>query len=694
MKDTKNTYNIKNLNCPGCALKIEKKIKELDCVSFASIDLVNNKLSITSSSETIDILKTINQIVDRIEPGTKITEVVEETEEGRKVNLISIISGFILFLLAYFNLFTENITTVLFIVSYAFVGYKVIYKAFKNISRGNLFDENFLMVMATFAAVYVKSYPEAVAVMLFYEIGEFFQDLALNRSRKSIKELIDIQPKFAHLKQDNQLSKVEPSEVKVNDIIIVKPGEKIPLDGIIIEGQSSVDSSQLTGESIPKNVEVDDEVLAGFINYNGLLTIKVTKKYEDTAVNKILELVQNAQSKKAKVEKFITKFAKIYTPIVILLAVLTVLLPMFFVPTYQFDEYLYRGAIFLVVSCPCALVISIPLSIFGGIGASSKQGILIKGGNYLDVIRNVGIVVFDKTGTLTKGNFVVTKVIPLKNNLEKMVERTIYAESLSNHAISKAIVKYQSLTIDQSKIKSFEEIFGRGVHAVIENDDVLAGNAKLMIDNHISFSEVNEVGTIVYVAINHTYVGYFVIEDEIKQEAKNTIHQLKKLGVSKTLMLTGDSQKVAEHVGNALSIDRIHANLLPEDKLQILESLKAENSNTCVMFVGDGVNDTPVMTLSDVGVAMGALGSDAAIETSDVVIMNDDLSKLIDAKKLAHITHKKVWQNITFALGVKFFVLALSAFGLANMWEAVFADVGVTLLAVLNSILILKYKTK
>jgi len=694
MSHNKNyTYQIKNLNCPNCALKIEKKINALNEISYVNLDLINNKLSITSSDH-VDILKKMNKIADHIEPGVKITEILDETEGINQIKRLSLISGFILFIIAYLNLFSQEISTILFLTSYVLVGYEVIYKAFRNITRGQIFDENLLMMLATFAAIFVKSYPEAVAVMLFYEVGEYFQELSLDRSRRSIKQLIDIQPKFAHVKQNNELKTVDPHDVLINSIIVVKPGEKIPLDGMIIDGQSSVDSSQLTGESIPKNVEVNDEVLAGFINYNGLLTIKVTKKYEDTTVSKILDLVQNAQSKKAKVEKFITKFAKIYTPIVILLAILTVILPMFFVSNYQFNDYLYRGAIFLVVSCPCALVISIPLSIFGGIGASSKQGILIKGGNYLEVIRKVNIIVFDKTGTLTKGNFAVTKVININDNLDDMVEKTIYAEHFSNHAIAKAIVSYQTLKLDPSKIDSFEEIFGLGVHAFVDGSDVLAGNEKLMKAYNIQFSEVNEIGTVIYIAINQTFVGYFVIEDEIKQEAKSTIENLYKLGISKTVMLTGDSQVVAEHVGKTLSIDEVYASLLPEHKLTLLEKLKKENPKVKMMFVGDGVNDTPVMMASDVGVAMGALGSDAAIETSDVVIMNDNLSKLTTAIKLARITHRKVWQNISLALGVKFFVLMLSAFGFATMWEAVFADVGVTLLAVFNSILILRYKEK
>ncbi len=682
-------YEIDNLNCANCALKIENKIKQLNDVSYVHLDLVNKKLMIRSNSDNLDLLKTVNKIADKIEPGTKINELENKLEENHLLKLISLMFGVVLFIFAYISSYT-----MLFIFSYGLIGYGVIYKAFKNLLRGNLFDENFLMVIATLAAVYVKSYPEAVAVMLFYEVGELFQDLAVGKSRKSIKQLIDIQPKFAHLKLENHLKKVNPHEVQINDIIVVKPGEKVPLDGEIIEGESSLDTSQLSGESVPKEVTIGNEVLAGFINYNGLLTIKVTKSYQDSAVSKILELVQNAQSKKAKVEKLITKFARIYTPIIIFLALLTVVLPIFFIQNYQFNDYLYRGAIFLVVSCPCALVISIPLSIFGGIGASSKQGILIKGGNYLDVIRKTNVMIFDKTGTLTKGNFVVTKVENFDNNLANMILKTMYAESQSNHAIGKAIVKYQPLKINQSKINFFEEIFGKGIHAVIENDDVLAGNANLLKEKGIKFLETNEIGTIIYVAINLQYVGYFIITDEIKKEAKDMIAQLKKQGVKRTIMLTGDSQEMGEFVGRNLSIDEIHAALLPHEKVLFLENLKDKNPQDTIMFVGDGVNDTPIMKKADVSVAMGALGSDAAIETSDVVIMNDDLSKLIIAKELAKLTNNKVWQNIILALTVKFFVLILSVFGLATMWEAVFADVGVTILAVFNSILILNYGRK
>ncbi len=685
-------YQIRNLNCPNCALKIENKISKLQDVSDISIDLVHHQMLVSSSSENKSLLKRINKIANHIEPGIMISDSLDHDETVNMIEILRIVIGFIIFLLAYLNVFSTSLTIVLFISAYALVGYEVIYKAFRNISKGYFFDENFLMTIATLAAVYVKSYPEAVAVMLFYEVGEFFQEMAVNRSRKSIKQLIDIQPKYAHLKQGDEWIRVEPSKVKVNDQIIVKPGEKIPLDGIVIQGQSTVDTSQLTGESIPRNIETDDEVLAGFINFNGLLTISVTKRYEDTAVNKILELVQNAQSKKAKVEKFITKFAKVYTPIVISLAIMIVTIPMLFIENYKFNDYLYRGAIFLVVSCPCALVVSIPLSIFGGIGASSRQGILIKGGNYLDVIRKTGLVVFDKTGTLTKGNFVVTKVVPINIKRQQLIEKTIIAESLSNHAIGKAVVEYQSIDVNQSKIKSFEEIFGHGIKAQIEDEFILAGNAKLMRRENIMFNETLEIGTIVYVAINNKYVGYFVIEDEIKEEAVNTITQLKRTGIH-TVMLTGDNQKVADEVGKRLTINKVYADLLPEDKLKILKQLKINQSKT-TMFVGDGVNDTPVMMAADVSVAMGGLGSDAAIETSDVVIMNDNIKKIIIAKEIAEMTHHKVWQNISLALGVKFIVLSLSAFGIATMWGAVFADVGVSLLAVINSILILRYKNK
>ncbi len=688
-------YDIKNINCANCAAKIEKRIRELDEVSDVNLDFVNKKLTITSNND--DLLGKLNEIAHKIEPGTKITEenVIDDNKNNR-LRILKIIIGFCLFFLAltfeHYEIYKTS-TVILFIVSYAVIGFGVIYKAFFNIKKGNFFDENFLMTIATLAAVYVKSYPEAVAVMLFYEVGELFQDLAVDRSRKSIKKLIDIQPKYANVLRNDKFVKVSPDEVDIGETIIIKPGEKIPLDGIIVKGASSVDTSQLTGESIPKVIQIGDEVLAGFINFNGLLEIKVTKMYRDSAVSKILELVENAQSKKARAEKLITKFARIYTPIVILAAVLVVILPILFVKNYDFNDYLYRGAIFLVVSCPCALVISIPLSIFGGIGASSRQGILIKGGNYLDVIRRTGIIVFDKTGTLTKGNFVVTKVVEFGIDKDELIKKTIMAEKNSGHAIAKAIVSYAKIDIDQGKIKKFEEFFGKGIYVNIDDEDILVGNAKLMNEFKIEYTEAKEVGTIVYVAINNHFKGYFVINDEIKPEAQKTIAYLKKSGM-KTLMLTGDSNEVAQYVGKELAIDEVYANLLPEDKMTIMNKIKKEYPNKSVMFVGDGINDTPVLTASDVGVAMGGLGSDAAIETSDVVIMNDDLNKLISAKALAQLTHRKIWQNIILALGVKSIVLILGAIGLATMWMAVFSDVGVALLAVFNSILILRFKNK
>lgn len=685
------TYNIKNLTCSNCAMKIENKINDLEDVSEVYLDLVNNKLAVTSTSENKVILSKVKKIASSIEPGTKITEELDDEEVSSKFVIIRIVISLIVFLLAYLNVFSE-ISLYLYLISYVIVGIDVIYKALRNIIKGNFFDENFLMMLATFAAIYIKSYEEAVAVMLLYEVGEYLQDLAVNKSRKSIKKLLDIKPKFANLKINNKIQKVNPEIVKVNEIIIVKPGEQIPLDGVIVEGSSSVDTSQLTGESIPKNITVGDEVLAGFINYQGLLEIRVTKLYSDSSVNKILELVQNAQSKKANVERFITRFARIYTPIVILLALLTVFIPMLFVENYQFNDYLYRGAIFLVVSCPCALVISIPLSMFGGIGASSKHGILVKGGNYLDLISKVGIIVFDKTGTLTKGNFAVTKVVSENISEEELIEKTILAESLSNHAIGKAIVNYRSFNIDKDRITKYEEIFGKGIITTIDDEEIIVGNKNLMLEKGIEIPSVNDIGTIVYVAIEKIYHGYFIIEDEIKVEAKETIEKLKTLGISQTIILTGDNLEVGEYVKQKLKIDKIYANLLPENKQSILQEIKKEFPNNLVMFVGDGVNDTPVLTESDIGVAMGALGSDAAIEVSDIVIMNDDLNKLVVLNKISRKTKTKIWQNISLALGIKFLVLGLSAFGLASMWMAIFSDVGVALLAVLNSIMILRIK--
>lgn len=701
-QETKVTYEVQNLSCANCAKKIEKHINEIDGVSEASIDIINKRLTIsTNKSTNVNLLNEMNKIADAIEPGTRFVEMKkhfseheEETEE--KKIIIRLILGGILFVLGYilehFNLYSVAQIT-LFIISYVIIGYEVIYKALKNLIRGNLFDENFLMTIATFAAIYVQSYPEAVAVMLFYEVGEYFQDRAIDRSRKSIRELVAIQPKVAYVKQGNVIKEVHPSEVKVNDIIVIKPGDLVPLDGIVLSGTSEVDTSKLTGESLPRTVEPNSEILAGFINYNGLLEVKVTKLYEDSAVSKILELVENAQSKKAKVEKWITKFARIYTPIVILLAILITVLPIAFVSDYDFNEYLYRGATFLVVSCPCALVISIPLSIFGGIGASSREGILIKGGNYLEILRQAKVIVFDKTGTITKGNFVVTKVMAYDYDENELINLTVRAEKLSNHAIGKAIAMYKEVDQEEYKVEEYEEIFGKGIKARINNLDILIGNKELLLSNNIEvINNVQESGTIIYVAINGKFVGYFVISDEIKVEAKEAIRLLKKDGIETSIMLTGDNLTQASSVAKLVGIDKVFAELLPEDKLTILEQLKQENPDKYFIYVGDGVNDTPVLTASDIGISMGALGSDAAIETSDIVIMNDNLKKLYTARQIAKLTNKKIWQNIIFALAVKILVLILSSIGYATMWMAVFSDVGVALLAILNSVLILRYK--
>jgi len=702
-QENKVTYEVQNLSCANCAKKIEKRINEIDGVSEASIDIINKRLTFNNNSNknNEDLLKEMNKIADSVEPGTKFVEVKKrfyehEEETNEKTILIRLIIGGILFILGYIfehlNIYSKA-QIILFIVSYVLIGYEVIYKAIRNMIKGNLFDENFLMSIATIAAIYVRSYPEAVAVMLFYEVGEYFQDRALDRSRESIRELVAIQPKVAYVKEGTTIKEVHPAQVNINDVIVIKPGDLIPLDGIVISGTSEVDTSKLTGESLPRTVEPNSEVLAGYINYNGLLEVKVTKIYEDSAVSKILELVENAQSKKAKVEKWITKFARIYTPIVILLAILITFVPMAFVENYVFNDYLYRGATFLVVSCPCALVISIPLSIFGGIGASSRAGILIKGGNYLEILRDAKIMVFDKTGTITKGNFVVTKVVTYDFDETELVNLTVSAEKLSNHAIGKAIAMYKEINQDEYTVEDYEEIFGKGIKARIKDNDILIGNKELMLNSNIEVNnEIKETGTLIYVAINGRLSGYFVISDEVKNEAKEAISLLKRDGIEQTIMLTGDNFHQANAVAKKVGIDKVYAELLPEDKLTVLEQLKKEYPDKFFIYVGDGVNDTPVLTASDIGISMGALGSDAAIETSDVVIMNDNLKKLYTARQLAKLTHKKIWQNIIFALSVKVIVLILSGLGYASMWMAVFSDVGVALLAILNSVLILRYK--
>ena len=609
-------------------------------------------------------------------------------------DLTKIIVALILYLIGIIVKFqNEWINNSIFIISYIIVGYEILKKAIRNIFKGKVFDENFLMSVATLGAFGIGEYPEAVAVMLFYQIGELFQDYAVDKSRKSISSLMDIRPDFANVYRNEKIEKVNPEEVKIGETIIVKPGEKIPLDGHIIDGKTSIDTKALTGESMPKDVIEGDEVLSGCINLNGAIKIQVTKEYGESTVSKILDLVENASSRKSKSENFITKFAKYYTPIVVIIAVILAIIPPLIIKGASFAEWLYRALSFLVVSCPCALVISIPLSFFGGIGGASKIGILIKGSNYLEALANTEIAVFDKTGTLTKGVFEVQKVNAIGVSKEELLEIAAYGENYSNHPISKSIKQAYNKKIDESQIIDVQELSGLGIEAKIKNQNVLLGNEKLMNEKGIKFEKSKDIGTILYIAIEGKYAGYILIRDKIKEDSKKTIDELKRNGIKQTVILTGDRQNVGEAVAKEIGIDKVYTELLPDEKVKKVEELlKTKTEKGKLVFVGDGINDAPVLTLADIGIAMGGLGADSAIEAADIVIMTDEPSKIIKAIKISKKTMRIVKENIVFAIFVKIAVLILTAFGLSTMWEAVFADVGVSIIAIINALRVLYTK--
>ena len=584
-----------------------------------------------------------------------------------------------------------------FLTAYVIVGGDVVKRAVGNIGKGQVFDENFLMTIATVGAFFVGEYPEAVAVMLFYQVGELFQSYAVNRSRKNITELMDIRPDFANVRRDGVEEQVDPDEVAVGETIVVKPGERIPLDGVITKGNSSLDTMALTGESVPREVLCGEEVISGCINLTGVLEVQVSKPFGESTVSKILDLVENASSKKAEAENFITKFARYYTPIVVLCAAVLAVIPPLFLGGWS--TWIYRGLTFLVVSCPCAVVISVPLSFFGGLGGASKAGVLIKGSNYLEALAEAEIVVMDKTGTLKKGTFKVTEVKPASENGvevisgEKLLELTAYAESYSNHPISLSIQKAYGKELDKNRLESTEELAGHGVHAVIDGFDIYAGNEKLMRQQKISFTNAAQIGTIVHVAKNDQYLGYILIADEIKEDAAECIRGLKAEGVNRVIMLTGDRKETADYVASQIGLKEVHSELLPGDKVDEVEKIIASKSSKGrLVFVGDGINDAPVLARADIGIAMGGLGSDAAIEAADVVIMTDEPSKIAAAMRISRKTLGIVKQNIVFALGVKILVLILAAFGIANMWLAVFADVGVAVIAILNAMRAMQVK--
>lgn len=611
-----------------------------------------------------------------------------------KKRLRKIIIAAILYIFAaVINLNNEWLNFALYLITYIIVGGDVLKKAFKNIGKGKVFDESFLMGLATIGAFLIGEYPEGVAVMLFYQIGEYFQSYAVNKSRKSIADLMDIRPDYANVKRGEELIKVDPDEVEVGDIIVIKAGERVPLDGKVIDGNSMVDTSALTGESVPREIGVGSEILSGCININGVITVEVTKEYDESTVSKILDLVENASSKKSNSEKFITKFAKYYTPIVVIVAVLLAFVPALLIKGASFSDWLYRALSFLVVSCPCALVISIPLTFFGGIGGASKRGVLVKGSNYLEALAETEIVVFDKTGTLTKGVFNVQEIHSEGISKDELLELTVHAESYSNHPISQSLKRAYAKEIDNSIISDIEEIPGHGVTALVNGKRVAAGNIKLMKKMNIPYYEGEVIGTVVHVAVDDKYAGYIVISDEIKEDSVKAIKELKASNIKETIMLTGDSKSVAVKVAKDLGLDKVYSELLPGDKVDKLEELFSKKSEKGKLaFVGDGINDAPVLARADIGIAMGALGSDAAIEAADIVIMTDEPSKIATAIRISKKTKNIAYQNIAFAIGIKVLVLILSAFGLTTMWAAIFADVGVTIIAILNSFRALNVK--
>lgn len=615
----------------------------------------------------------------------------------QKKTLIRIIVSFVifvpLFVLEHLGVFDrlpdEWILGGIYLVPYIIIGYDIIIKAARNISHGQVFDENFLMMIATFGAFGVKEFEEAVAVMLFYQVGELFQGYAVGKSRQSISEMMDICPEYANIEENGELKQVDPDDVEIGSIIVIKPGEKVPLDGVIIEGNSMLDTAALTGESVPRSAKAGDEIVSGCVNGSGTLKVKTTKAFEDSTVAKILELVENASSKKARVENFITRFAKYYTPVVTIAAVIIAIIPS--IITGNWGDWITRACIFLVISCPCALVISVPLGFFSGIGSASRIGVLVKGSNFLEAVAEVTTIVMDKTGTLTKGEFKVSEIVPSGISEERLLEIAAYGESFSTHPIAASIKEAYDNKIDTDRIKDVKEISGHGVELLLDGKEALVGNGKLLKSHNISYEEHKSGGTVVYVAYDNTFAGAIVISDTIKDGAKEAVADMKKVGVKNVVMLTGDRQKAAEEVAGELGIDTVYSELLPSDKVQKVEELLASKTGKeKVAFVGDGINDAPVLTRADVGIAMGSMGSDAAIEAADIVLMDDDVRKIASTVKIARKTLGVVKQNIVFALGVKLIVLILGALGVANMWEAVFADVGVSVIAILNSMRVLK----
>ncbi|MEW6004948.1 MAG: heavy metal translocating P-type ATPase [Stygiobacter sp.] len=696
-------YQLKNIDCASCAAKIEDGVAKLEQVKFVSVNFANSIMQI----DTPDI-EEVKQKIKEIEPEVEVVEPTEEISASVKKPAIKdelienkkeLIKIFVTLLLLAVGLILEDeihstpfhfAEYLVFISAYLLSGWGVLNGAFRSITKGKVFNEHFLMTIATLGALAIDEMPEAVAVMLFYVVGELFQDIAVNRSRKSVKALLEIRPDYANIKINGDVKRVSPTEVHSGQIIVVKPGEKVPLDGIIKEGNSFVDTSALTGESVPRAVKESETVLAGMINKSGLLTIEVTKEFGESSISKILELVENATSKKAETEKFITTFARYYTPVVVFGALLLAVIPPLFFAGQTFTDWIYRALVVLVISCPCALVISIPLGYFGGIGGASRKGILVKGSNYLDALTKIKTVVFDKTGTLTKGEFNVAEIISANGfKEEEILKYAAYAEANSSHPIAKSILDAYKNIIQQNEITEVKEISGHGIQAKIDGNEVLIGNDKLLHNENIKHDKCDVEGTVVHVAVNKKYAGYIVISDSLKNEAAETIAELNKLKVN-TIMLTGDNKSAADVYAKKLGIKEYYSELLPENKVQHIEKLLETTKDGKVAFVGDGINDAPVIARADVGIAMGALGSDAAVETADVVLMTDSPMQVVKSIEVAKRTRTIVWQNIAFAMGVKLFFILLGAFGIATMWEAVFGDMGVAIIAILNAMRVMR----
>lgn len=745
---------LEGLDCAHCASKIEAQVNKLEDIKEASLNFINKSLTIEHSGEDNKIFEDVKKIVHKLEPHVKVFMNKDELhnnlndhshshnhsdcncggshnhddehnhddhsnhEENKnspnnsahtdghghshdhisdtKKTLVRLFVAAILFIPAVIFESKETLSMILSIASYLIVGYDILLRAVKNILNGQIFDENFLMAVASIGAIIIGEYPEAAGVMLFYQTGEYFQSIAVNKSRKQIKSLLNIKPEFANLKTNDGITKVKPESIKIDDIIVVKPGEKVPLDGVIIEGSSTIDTSALTGESMPVDKVIGNEVLSGSINLTGVLTVKVTKIFKESTVSKILYLVEKASNKKSETENFITKFAKYYTPAVVALAALIAIVPplIFNDPFY---DWLYRGLIFLVVSCPCALVLSIPLTYFSGLGAASKYGILIKGGNYLEALSNAEVAVFDKTGTLTEGKFAVTEIKTFGDISEDdLLSIAAHGEYYSNHPIAVSIKTRYANQINEELIKDYEEIAGFGIKAKVNGKIVLLGNEKLMTRENIGFEKATDKpGTVLYVSIDGKFAGYIVISDKIKEDANNLVSKLKSVGIKKVVMLTGDNKVTANYVKNKLNLDDVYSELLPTDKVDKVEELfKSKHEKGKLLFVGDGINDAPVLMRADIGFAMGGIGSDAAIESADVVIMNDEPTKVYESIEIAKKTKTIVWQNIIFSLGVKLLVMILTVYGNVSMPLAVFADVGVAIVAILNASRILRIKIK